>query len=374
VTHAVVDAAAALGATIRAEAPDAERERHLSAAVVAGLRDAGLFRMNVPRAYGGPEVPLVEQLAAIEEVASHDGAAGWCTMIASTTSVLSLVMDPEAAKTIYSGHETATGGAYAPTGTAVVDDSTGEYVVDGRWMWGSGTDHCEWICGGAIAGGDLRLLWFPREQVEFHDTWHASGLRATASGDFSVAGVRVAPSFAVAPLRARPQVDAALGSASLFNVLALCVPAVAVGIARRAIDELADLAVGKTPQFASKRLAEWAQCQIELGEAMALVDAARSLLHRHAHVVMARAEAGQRLDAAERVALRLACGQAARFAADAVDRCYHGGGGSSVFLEHPLQRCFRDVHVASQHVMVSPRIFETAGKHRLGFDIDTSAL
>jgi indole-3-acetate monooxygenase len=374
VTHAVLAAAASVGPLIRTEAADAERDRHLSAPVVEALRSHGLFRMNVPVAYGGPEVPLDAQLAAIEEIASHDGAAGWCTMIASTTSVLSLVMDPEAAKTIYSGDETATGGAYAPTGRAVRDDATGEYVVDGRWMWGSGTDHCEWICGGAIADGDLRLMWFPRGQVQLHDTWHAAGLRATASGDFSVEGARVAPAFAVSPLRAKPQVHAALGPASLFNVLALCVPSVAVGIARRAIDELVDLASGKTPQFASKRLAEWAQCQIELGEAMALVDAARSLLHRHAAVVMERAGAGARLDAAERVALRLACTQAARFAADAVDRCYHTGGGSSVFLEHPLQRCFRDVHVASQHVMVSPRIFETAGKHRLGFDIDTTTL
>jgi hypothetical protein len=45
-----------------------------------------------------------------------------------------------------------------------------------------------------------------------------------------------------------------------------------------------------------------------------------------------------------------------------------------VYEASPLQRCLRDAHVATQHLMVSPRLFETLGKLHLGLDTDTSAL
>jgi indole-3-acetate monooxygenase len=56
-----------------------------------------------------------------------------------------------------------------------------------------------------------------------------------------------------------------------------------------------------------------------------------------------------------------------------VDRCFHAGGGTAVYATSPLQRCFRDAHTAAAHIMVSPRSFETAGRHLLGLPIDPSS-
>ena len=84
--------------------------------------------------------------------------------------------------------------------------------------------------------------------------------------------------------------------------------------------------------------------------------------------------AGGHIPIDQRARVRIACSHAAQEAARAVDLAYHLGGGSSVYSANVLQRCFRDVHTVTQHLMVSTRIFETAGKVMLGVDVDTSAL
>jgi len=50
------------------------------------------------------------------------------------------------------------------------------------------------------------------------------------------------------------------------------------------------------------------------------------------------------------------------------------GGGSSIYATSRLQRCFRDVHVATQHMMVAPPTYELSGRFLLGLDADTAQL
>src|SRR4051812_15486873 len=97
----LVEAAAAVLATVTAHADEAERIRRLPAPVVAALRDAGLMRMCVPGAYGGPEADVRTLVEVTEAIAGADGAAGWCAVIASTTSSLSCFLDPVWAEEIY---------------------------------------------------------------------------------------------------------------------------------------------------------------------------------------------------------------------------------------------------------------------------------
>ncbi len=72
--------------------------------------------------------------------------------------------------------------------------------------------------------------------------------------------------------------------------------------------------------------------------------------------------------------VRLATTHATRACAEVVDRMYDLGGGTSVYQRSPLQRVFRDVHVATQHMMVSPATLELTGRLLLGLDTDTSQL
>jgi hypothetical protein len=53
---------------------------------------------------------------------------------------------------------------------------------------------------------------------------------------------------------------------------------------------------------------------------------------------------------------------------------YTLAGGSAVYESSPLQRQLRDVHVASQHMMVSSNTLETIGQLFLGIEANTATL
>ena len=75
-----------------------------------------------------------------------------------------------------------------------------------------------------------------------------------------------------------------------------------------------------------------------------------------------------------RARLRLAATHATTASAQVVDAMYNAGGGTSIYSTSPLQRRFRDIHAATQHVMVGPPTYELAGRILLGLESDTSVL
>lgn len=352
-------------------ADEGEAERRLARPVVDALVDAGLLRLCLPAAYGGPEVDPVTMVQVIETVARADGAAGWCVMIASTTASMSCFLEPAYAKEVFGDPASVAGGVYAPNGRA--EEVEGGWRVTGQWPWGSGTTHCQWISGGAITtSGEFHLMFAPAEQVELLDTWWSMGLKGTGSTDFRMTDVFVPRGRTVQPGVSRPQVDSPLARFPNFNLLAAGVAATTLGMARRAIDEVIALAQGKTPLFSSRTLAKSAMAQFDVARAEASYRGAKAYLLDALGAAWDTVVAGDDVSMEQRTQVRLACAHAAAESARAVDLAYHLGGGSSVFLANPLQRCFRDVHTATQHLMVAPRIMETAGKLLLGVEADTT--
>jgi len=373
VTEALVQAAEGIQELVEAHADRAEQQRRLPKRLVQGLRDAQLFRMCVPAAYGGPEADALTMVRAIEAVSCADGAAGWCTMIASTTSSMSMFLEPDWAREIYGDPKAITGGAYAPTGVGTRVD--GGWEVSGTWSWGSGSQHCTWLTGGTNTDdGGFHVMFLDTADVTIHDTWYSTGLRGTGSNDFSVDGAFVPDGRTVQPRLGRPTIDCPLASFPNFSLLASGVAAVSLGIARHALDEVTELGQGKKPLFSSRTLSQSGSMQAELARGEAVLRSARAFLHDELHNAWEVAVAGGRVDIPMRGRIRLAAVNAATSAAKAADIAYTMAGGTSVFETSPLQRCMRDAHVATQHLMVSPRMYETLGKHLFGHDIDIAAL
>lgn len=368
----------ALGDTIRSHAHEADVIRRLPTATVAALTDAGLMRLCVPAAYGGPEADPVTLVKVIEAVAHADGAAGWCTMIGSTTSSMAAYLEPDTARTIYGDPAVVTGGVFAPngTGTRETDAGRGDGIrVDGRWQWGSGTQHCQYVLGGVRCDdGTFRLCFAEAGEVTFHDTWYTSGMRGSGSVDFSFDGVWVPDARTMQPGVTPPFVDTPLAGFPNFTLLGAGVAAVGLGIARRALDELIDLAGAKKPQFSKRTLADSPYTQIEVARAEAALRSARAFLLDE----LASAWAGACGDAAvpddARVRIRLAAAHVASTSASVVDTAFTLAGGTAVYDTSVLGRCLRDVHVVTQHVMTAPKLLEVFGKHLLGADIDVSMI
>jgi alkylation response protein AidB-like acyl-CoA dehydrogenase len=367
-----------------AYAEQIEQERSLPEDLLAELRSAGLMHMCLPRELGGGEVEPAVMIEAIEELARCDGATAWCAMIASTSSLLGAYLPEDEGQLIYGGGSAITGGVFAPRGRA--ERSEDGFLVSGRWSFLSGVQHCDWVMGGCIvysgespdllASGtpDVRLMLMPIDSVEVIDTWSVSGLRGTGSHDMAVVELFVPASRAVSLFSDRPRVTGALYSFPLFGLLAGGIASVALGIARAAIEDLIALAAAKTPAGSSKALAQRAVLQSELAHAEASQRAARALLLEQARSAWASAAGGEPISVEQRLGLRLAASHATEVSAAVVTAMYHAGGGSSIYDTSPLQRRLRDVHVATQHMMVAPPSWELTGRLLLGLESDTSQL
>lgn len=376
--------ARALAARIADEASAIEQQRRMPPALVAELARAGLFRMLVPRELGGLEVDVTTMLDVLEEVARADGSAGWVTMIGATTGVIGAYLPDAAAREIFADPDVVTGGVFHPRGRAVVTDAG--YRVSGRWPLASGCQHCGWLLGGCILFADgkpklrdggapeARMVIFPASEVRIIDTWNVSGMRGTGSHDIAVEDVFVPRERSVWFSTDVPQRGGTLYAFPVFGLLSLGIAAVALGIARGALDDVAALAGTKVATGSRRPLAERAAIQATFAHATAQLDGARALARQTVREVWDAAASGASVTLEQRARLRLAATNAVREATQVVDQMYEAGGATAIYAEHPLQRRFRDVHVATQHVLVAQPTWELAGRVLLGLSGDTEML
>jgi alkylation response protein AidB-like acyl-CoA dehydrogenase len=369
----ILDSARAAAKVAARFADDGESQRRLPSEVVDVLADGGLFTLCLPEAYGGPGTGPVVLIDAVSEVARGDGAAGWCAAIASTTSSLASFLEPDVARVIFPSSATASGGVFAPNARGAVAD--GGFRVTGRWQWGSGTQHCSWIVGGAMCDDDTqRVCFFPFADIEFHDTWHSSGMRGTGSLDIAVDDVFVAEEYTIRPGVGSVMVDEPLAHFPSFTLLALGIAATGLGVARHALDDVAEVAQGKKPQFSSRTLAQSGFAQTEFARAESRWRAARAYLRDEVGRAWESAVAGDPVPVETRVAIRLAAAHAASESVDVVDTAWMLAGGTAVYDTSVLGRCLRDVHVVTQHIMVAPKLNETLGKYLLGADFNPAMI
>lgn len=373
----IVAAAMRLAPAVRAARDDAEQMRQTPAALAAEITKAGIYQMYLPCSMGGPETPPLTAFRVVEELSKADGSVGWCAMIATNLS-LNVGRLPAAV-----GRELAgTPADYRCAGSARAGgrawEVPGGYRVNGRWNFASGIQNARWLyCTSVIMDGDtpcrtpagapvLRALWVPRESVTIVDTWSVMGMRGTGSQDFTVDNVFVPAARScladAAPAETGPLYNQRAWYVNLWTPSA----ANALGIARGAIDSLADIAATEASTMSAHLLRDRSMVQTRIAEAEAIVNAARAYVFDAVGTLWRVLCAGEtppdHLIAQGRLALVHAMHESVR----AVDKVFHAAGTNAIYTRLPLERAFRDVHVAVQHAAALPSYFESAGKMLLG--------
>ncbi|MCC6382739.1 MAG: hypothetical protein IT304_09525 [Dehalococcoidia bacterium] len=373
-----VSTARSLGPTIRGLAPEIERAGCLPPELVGALRTAGLFHLMLPCDLGGSETAPALACRAIEEVSAADGSSGWCVMLAAQSAAFAGFMPKEHALAIW-GDGGIVAGTARPIGRAVaVASPSPGYRVGGRWPFASGSSHASWFAAECVvydetaprrtdAGEEVtRMLFLPREAVSIHDTWDTTGLRGTASNDFSAEDVFVPHDRGFQML-----VDPPLHSWPFYQALPLMFGthgSQALGVGRAALEEGAAIARTKLAWGTDRPLAEQARFQVALADATAVLESARCFLYatmENLWDALGRDEADTGL---LRSRVRLATSHAVRASVQAVDLMHDAVATTAIFRKSPLERHFRDIHTASAHVMVAPLTFEAAGRVELGLE------
>jgi indole-3-acetate monooxygenase len=359
-------------------AEETERQRHLADPLVARLRASGLMMAGAPREVGGLELPPGVTLRCAEEIARGDASAGWCVSIAATSSLLAGYLPDEARAEIFPDPQTIAAGIFAPRGKASVVE--GGVVVSGRWPYCSGITHASTLFAGCFLDdgrADARprpsVVAMPKEQLEVLDTWRTLGLRGTGSHDTQARELFV-PAARTFSLFDGPRVDRPLYRFPVFGYFACSIAAAALGNARGALDEFAQLAGVKVGQGSSRTLAERSATHVAVADAEASLRAARGLFHAAIEAAWQASQDVAPVAVELRNDLRLGATYAARASAAIVRELYDLAGGSAIYDGGPLQRRFRDAHTATAHFQVNAASRELQGRVLLGQPADTATI
>ncbi len=368
----LMDAVESVRPTLEAGAAESEETATLSQISVDALYDSGLLRLKLPHVLGGAEADPVTQLDVLEEVSRIDPAAGWCLMIGAASLGGSAAFLPDDAidELFEGGKPPRTAGAFAPYGKAM--PVAGGYRVTGRWPFGSGVRHADWVSAGARVVGDdprpaqLRLL-MPRRDVTVHDNWQVMGLRGTGSCDFSVDDLFVPDRFAWDVSRTEPTRGGPLYRLGRPGFVTNEHSAFALGVGRRALDAFAEVAGYKTRGYnTTNPLARRQVLQRALGECDMRLRAARALNVEILGDAWDAVCAGHPPEPPLQAQMRAVATHTTDVAADVATQAFRYSGGSALFNTHILQQCLRDINAAAQHQMVSDTAYENHGQFLLG--------
>ena len=350
-----------------------DEARQLAQPVVEAMARLGLFRALVPASAGGEEWEWPTWMQVVEEISTVDGAVGWNAGVGSTANaIVSGWVSADVGRTVFCQDPIGlVAGAGAPTGTARPVD--GGYRVSGRWQFGSGSPHACWFLAGYVVEGETPrlgpMMLVPAKDVEIIDTWFVGGMRGTGSQDFAVHDLFVPTAYTL-----NAADDAPLHPGSLYRlplVLTLCstLGPLALGIARGAIDCFVELMAMKVDRFTGTALRERLTVQERVAKAEAAVRSARAFLYEIVNEVWGTVAKGASLTEQQLALFRLANMHAVAAGAQAVDLVYHAAGTSAIFTANPLERFFRDIHVATQHRCASPEELYQAGRVLLGLPL-----
>lgn len=378
-----VERARALAGEIVSARPEMERLRRLPNSLSTRLREALIYRLCIPRTYGGLEASPRTVVETIEALAVADASAAWCAMISATTGALGAYLNEDEAGAIFSDPSVVLAGVYAPMGKATVEGNN--YRVTGQWKWNSNGQNATWLCGGCVIYEndaprmltdkipDHRMMLFAASDVTFIDTWHTDGLRGTGSGEMAASDLLVPVSRSISLVTDKPRIRTPLYAFPVFGLLAIGIAAVAGGNASAALEEFAvHAAARRTP--AGRMLNERGTVQSTYADASARLQAARAFLMSEIDKAWSEAQDNRAISLERRACLRLAATHMTRTAADVVRIVQDLAGGASVFVADPLHRRLCDAQAMTAHIMIASATYEPVGRALLGVPVSTLEL
>jgi alkylation response protein AidB-like acyl-CoA dehydrogenase len=372
-SETIFAAARNLVPTVSARAEEIAAQRRLPLDLVAQLKRAGVFRMPMPRAWGGPEMTPRAQTEVVEILSAADPAVGWCVMIGSDAGFYAAFLDEAPARTLYPDLDAVTAGMLQPAGRAT--RVSGGYRVSGRWAFGSGCTHADVMIGGCLVmdGGapvldarglpTWRVMMAPASSWTVLDTWYTTGLAGSGSNDYTADGLFVPEEHSFSLLEKPRRSEPLYAFNGMFFANMHGVP---LGLARRAIDAVTKLAHEKVMMPELVRMKDVPRVRAALARAEMQLGAARAYTYETLDAVWECLNERGELPRELRVALSLSRIHAFRVAREVMQAMVDTAGASAIYATSPLDRLLRDAITMSQHVVAQDRLVEMIGALLVG--------
>jgi alkylation response protein AidB-like acyl-CoA dehydrogenase len=374
---------------IREDAREGERIGALTPRVLQALKDAGIYKMCMPKEWDGFALGARDLLEIISTLAEADGSAGWAAFVSIGLKNL-LALDASVVEEVRSDTEDWVGPAVV--GASVFATNVGRarrvdggWMIEGRWAFGSGSKHARWAMVGieydpsTHPGSGRGVVVLPLPDYEIVDDWHVMGLSGTASNSLRVTQETFVPEHRFLDLMEYPQRFAAMhenysglafqqrGTALLVAV-AIADVAIALGMARGALACFAEQASKRQPfSLPYPTIGDMPSAQVAAGKALAIINLSAGALEGIADQVDARTSLGLDFTHEEESEIALTVAYAANLCEDAINLLQKTIGSSTVGLNNPIQRFVRDVRVLTSHgaIRLDPQA-EVNGRRVLG--------
>lgn len=388
VAEVLIERAKELAPGLLEKARDTEINRRISDETMCDLQKAELFRVLQPERHGGSELGFDVLARVIQEIAWACGSTGWVYGVLGMHQWLVGLFSQKAQEDVW-GKDSSTlvCSSFPPVGT--VTSLEEGFRLTGKWIFSSGCDFCSWaiIGGRASVNGqeDSQKQCFflvPRSDYEIDDNWHVLGLAGTGSKNLVLDDVFVPPHRMLLIEQAiKGHADGTkINTGPLFKfpfftglTTSICTPV--LGMAQGALDhylriiETRATKGGFTP--AKGKIGDYQSIQLRVAEAAASVDSARMLLMRVVEDTMAAAESTEGPSVKLRIRNRRDQTFAVRLLVQGVDRLYESTGANGLLLSDDVQRSWRDLRAAAQHITNNWDAAGTLyGRHLMGLDTE----
>jgi len=376
---AILSNAKSLRSWLHSRSNEIETARSLDADTVELLRQSGVFRMNMPTSWGGPELSSPEQVQILEEISRGDVSAGWCAMIGSDSGLYSGYLDDGVARDMYPHLDMVQAGWVYPIGRA--DEVEDGYKVTGNWLFCSGSTHADIVAAGCTVyrngepaldpngQPEWRIVLAPKEFWKFKDTWHTTGLKGTASNDYSTAA-----DYLLIPHKHTFSFSTPRREGTLWrkpDALLRKMAGVPLGLARQAIDEAHSVLLEKRHRLSGVSYKQAATVQAGIAEAEMILGRARSYVYRSLDTQWQRLQDQVPLTAQERADVWLSRLNAFLAARDVTRLLYDLIGADSIYTHKTaLDRCLRDAQTMCQHLVGQSKGLVDVGGLLLDVDRD----
>jgi alkylation response protein AidB-like acyl-CoA dehydrogenase len=364
---------------LAANAGQTEADRRIAQPNIDALTEAGVFKVTVPRRFGGYEMTIREKLEVSAAVAEACGSTGWVVALTNVCNWMAAELPEQGQQDIFGATPDArVAGVLNPS--ANVRRVDGGYEVSGEWPWASGSWHADWALVGILvpdeAGTvvDQGLAFIPMSELSIKETWFVAGMKGTGSNTM-IADTVFVPEHRVHSVPraidneyATEHTGEALYRSSFIPVLTIILAGPQLGLGRAALRFVMEKAPKRGISYTRfERQIDSTAFQLQIANAATLIDTAHLHVWRAAADIDDTAAAGEKMPYLRRARVRADTAYAIATIRQAIDALLTAHGASSFADVSPLQRIWRDSGTAGGHAVIDPLVNqEVYGKALLG--------
>lgn len=383
-SQAVLDGVRDLLPTFRERAEETEALRVVPESNIKELEETGFFQLLQPKRFDGLESDPVDFYTAVRDIASACGSTGWVSSVVGVHPWQVALFADEAQQAVW-GEDTKTrlSSSYAPTGKATVTE--GGYILNGKWSFSSGADHCQWVLLGGLVFTeegqivDFKTFMVPREKYTIIDVWNMVGLAGTGSNDILVEDVFIPEAFTLSMGETgqcrgpgQEQNTSDLYKLPFHSIFTGTITTPIIGMAMGAYDEHIDMQQKRTrAAYLGEKASLDPFAAVRIARASSEIDAAWALLVNNIREEQDYVAKGEKIPLKTRLKVRRDQVIGSQRAIEAIDALFEASGGRALTKGTYLQRAWRDAHAGRVHAANDPeRALQMFGAHEFGHKID----